>query len=147
MSTKSEASPPAGPPIRVVLGNPGLDGHDRGLKVVARALSEAGMEVIYLPLRMTVERLAIAAVQEDADVVGISNLSATLVTACSRIQELLRDAGADDVLIVCGGIVTATDRMTLRGLGIEGVFGPGTDTREIIAFIRDRVSARNGSRG
>jgi methylmalonyl-CoA mutase C-terminal domain/subunit len=139
MSAGSDASSPHNPPIRVVLGNPGLDGHDRGLKVVARALCDGGMEVVYLPLRQTVEQLAAAAVQEDADVVGISNLSATLVTACSRTQQLLRDAGADDVLIICGGIVTAADRAALNDLGIEGIFGPGTDTREIVAFIRSHV--------
>lgn len=126
-------------PIRVLLCNPGLDGHDRGVKVVARALRDAGMEVIYLPLRTTVEQVVSVALQEDVDVVGISNLSSTLVGTCERVRKLLCEAGAEDVLIVAGGTVLARDREALNALGIRGVFGPGTNTAEIVAFIRDAV--------
>ena len=122
--------------IRVLLCNPGLDGHDRGVKVVARALRDAGMEVIYLPLRTTVEHVVDVAVQEDADVVGISNLAATLVPICRRVVELLRQAGRDDVLLVAGGTVLAEDREQLRAIGIDGVFGPGSHVSQIVEFIK-----------
>ena len=125
--------------IRVLLCNPGLDGHDRGVKVVARALRDAGMEVIYLPLRTSVEELVDVAVQEDVDVVGISNLSASLVTICRNVKERLAAAGMDDVLIVAGGTVLNEDRAALAAEGIEGVFGPGSDTRDIIGFIDGHV--------
>lgn len=127
-------------PIRVLLCNPGLDGHDRGIKVVARALRDAGMEVVYLPLRTTVEQVASVAVQEDVDVVGISNLSSTIVPTCERVKALLEEAGAGDILIVAGGTVLARDREALSALGIRGVFGPGTTTAEIVACIREAVS-------
>jgi methylmalonyl-CoA mutase, C-terminal domain len=126
-------------PIRVLLCNPGLDGHDRGIKVVARALRDAGMEVIYLPLRTSVEQMVNVAIQEDVDVVGISNLSASIVSVCERTRELLIKSGAEDVLIVAGGTVLARDREALTRVGIQGVFGPGTDTREIVRFIRTSV--------
>ncbi len=128
-------------PIRVLLCNPGLDGHDRGVKVVARALRDAGMEVIYLPLRTSVEQAVSVAIQEDVDVVGISNLSSTLVQTCERVKRLLGEAGADDVLVVAGGTVLARDREALKAIGLRGVFGPGTSTADIVAFIRDGVSA------
>jgi methylmalonyl-CoA mutase C-terminal domain/subunit len=127
--------------IRVLLCNPGLDGHDRGVKVVARALRDAGMEVIYLPLRTSVAELVRVAVQEDVDVVGISNLSASLVSICRQVRSGLAAAGADDVLVVAGGTVLDEDRALLKREGIEGVFGPGSSTRDIIAFIRQNVSA------
>jgi methylmalonyl-CoA mutase C-terminal domain/subunit len=127
-------------PIRIVLGNPGLDGHDRGIKVVARALRDAGMEVIYLPLRTTVEQFVRIAVQEDADVVGISNLSATITDTCARVRRLLVEAGAGDVLVVAGGAVSPRDREALAGLGIRHVFGPGSDTRQIAEQIREAVN-------
>ena len=125
--------------LRVLLANPGLDGHDRGIKVVARALRDAGMEVIYLPLRTQVEELVRVALQEDVDVVGVSNLSASLVTICTEVHRRLAESGAGDVLIVAGGTVLDEDRQALAQLGIEGVFGPGSDTRAIIEFIRARA--------
>lgn len=125
--------------IRVLLCNPGLDGHDRGAKVVARALRDSGMEVIYLPLRTAIEKVVDVAIQEDVDVVGISNLSATIVDTCSRTQALLLQAGVDDVLVVTGGTVVADDKKELSKLGIEGVFGPGTPTSDIVRFIRRHV--------
>lgn len=127
--------------LRVLLCNPGLDGHDRGVKVVARALRDAGMEVIYLPLRTTVEQVVEVAVQEDVDVVGISNLAATLVPICTRIDALLKEAGRDDVLITAGGTVLAEDKEQLRAIGIEGVFGPGSDVNDIIRFIKQQKAA------
>jgi methylmalonyl-CoA mutase C-terminal domain/subunit len=132
--------------IRVLLCNPGLDGHDRGVKVVARALRDAGMEVIYLPLRTSVDEVVRVAVQEDVDVVGISNLSASLVSTCRQVRQGLARAGAEDVLIVAGGTLLDEDRALLRQEGITGVFGPGTATRDIVAFIRQNVpSERRGS--
>lgn len=124
---------------RVLLCNPGLDGHDRGVKVVARALRDHGMEVVYLPLRTSIEQTVTAALQEDVDVVGISNLSATLVSTCQRVQALLCEAGADDVLIVAGGTVIPRDREALSAIGIDGVFGPGTDLGEIVQYIERNV--------
>lgn len=134
-------------PIRVLLCNPGLDGHDRGIKVVARALRDAGMEVVYLPLRSSVEQVLAVALQEDVDVVGISNLSSTLVRTCERVTRLLAEAGADDVLVVAGGTVLGRDREAMRALGVEGVFGPGTRTADIVTFIQGAVSRRAEERG
>lgn len=125
--------------LRVLLCNPGLDGHDRGIKIVARALRDAGMEVIYLPLRTSVEELVRAALQEDVDVVGISNLAASLVSVCRRVKAGLAAAGADDVLIVAGGTLLDEDREALAQDGIGGVFGPGSDTRDIVRFIEDHA--------
>lgn len=136
-----EQSRVAGSRIRVLLCNPGLDGHDRGMKVVGRGLRDAGMEVIYLPLRTPVDEVVRVAVQEDVDVVGVSNLSATLVSTCGRLVEGLAAAGADDVLIVCGGTVLADDRQALAGFGIHGVFGPGSRIDDIVRFIREQVPA------
>lgn len=124
-------------PIRVLLGKPGLDGHDRGVKVVARALRDAGFEVIYLGLRGTPAEIVAAAVQEDVDVVGISNLSAALVPLCRQVKEALEAAGAGSIRILAGGTVLEEDVAELRAMGIDGVFGPGTDTAEIVAFIRE----------
>lgn len=129
--------------LRVLLANPGLDGHDRGIKVVARALRDAGMEIIYLPLRTPVEEVVRVALQEDVDVVGISNLSANLVSICTELRRRLNEAGANDILIVAGGTVLNEDRDALTTLGIDGVFGPGSNTRDIVQFIRSHViSAR-----
>ncbi|MFQ5854888.1 MAG: cobalamin B12-binding domain-containing protein [Anaerolineae bacterium] len=122
--------------IRVLVAKPGLDGHDRGAKVVARALRDAGMEVIYTGIRQTPEMIAEAALQEDVDVVGLSILSGAHMALFPRIIELLEEYGLDDVLIVAGGIIPDEDVPRLREMGIKGVFGPGTSTREIIAFIR-----------
>ncbi|MCL6430410.1 MAG: cobalamin B12-binding domain-containing protein [Anaerolineae bacterium] len=131
--------------IRVLIAKPGLDGHDRGAKVVARALRDAGMEVIYTGLRQTPEMIAEAALEEDVDVVGLSILSGAHLTLLPRTVELLRKAGMDDVLVVAGGIIPDEDVPALQAAGISRVFGPGTPTEEIIAYIREAVSARRPS--
>ena len=123
--------------IRVIIAKPGLDGHDRGAKVIARALRDEGMEVIYTGLRQTPEQIVEAALQEDAGVIGLSILSGAHNHVCPRVMELLRDKGLDDVLVVLGGIVPDVDRPGLRALGIEGVFPPGTPMRDIVNFIRE----------
>ena len=125
--------------IRVIIAKPGLDGHDRGAKVIARALRDAGMEVIYTGLRQTPEQIVDAAVQEDADVIGLSILSGAHNHICPRVVELLKARKVDDVLVVVGGIVPDVDVPKLHALGITGVFPPGTFTQQIIDFIRDHV--------
>jgi len=132
--------------IRVLVAKPGLDGHDRGAKVIARALRDAGMEVIYTGLRQTPEMIVNSALQEDVDVIGISNLSSSLVSICTEVRRLLHAHDADDVLLVAGGTVLDEDRTALRAIGIEGVFGPGTNTSDIAAFIRSHVDAERGDR-
>ena len=127
------------PPIRVVLAKLGLDGHDRGLKVVARILRDAGMEVVYLGLRQTTETIVDAVEQEDADVVGISMLNAGHLTLGPRIVDALADAGLD-VPVVIGGIVPDEDRQALADAGIAGVLGPGAPAEEVVAGIRDAVA-------
>jgi methylmalonyl-CoA mutase C-terminal domain/subunit len=122
--------------IRVLVAKPGLDGHDRGAKVVARALRDAGMEVIYTGIRQTPEMIAEAALQEDVDVVGLSILSGAHMALCPRVIELLNAEGLDDVMVLVGGIIPDDDVTPLRELGVKGVFGPGTGTQEIIDFIR-----------
>ena len=129
------------PPIRVVLAKLGLDGHDRGLKVVARILRAAGMEVVYLGLRQTTETIVDAVEQEDADVVGISMLNAGHLTLGPRIVDALAEAGLD-VPVVIGGIVPDEDRPALADAGVAGVLGPGAPTDEVVAGIRDAVAAR-----
>lgn len=126
--------------IRVLIAKPGLDGHDRGAKVVARALRDAGMEVIYTGIRQTPEMVAEAALQEDVDVVGLSILSGAHLALFPRITQLLKEYGLDDVLIVAGGIIPNEDVPRLREMGIKGVFGPGTSTQEIIDFIRREMA-------
>jgi len=126
--------------IRVLVAKPGLDGHDRGAKVIARALRDAGMEVVYTGIRQTPEMIAEAALQEDVDVVGLSILSGAHLALFPRIVELLREYGMDDVLIVAGGIIPDEDVPVLRDLGVGGVFGPGTPTDAIIDFVRQNVS-------
>ena len=121
--------------IRVLVAKPGLDGHDRGAKVVARALRDAGMEVIYTGLRQTPEMIAEAALQEDVDVVGLSILSGAHTTLFPRIINLLKENGLDDVLVVAGGIIPDEDVPALKEMGIRGIFGPGTSTEEIVKFI------------
>ncbi|MFQ5341378.1 MAG: cobalamin B12-binding domain-containing protein [Anaerolineae bacterium] len=131
--------------IRVLVAKPGLDGHDRGAKVVARALRDAGMEVIYTGIRQTPEMIAEAALQEDVDVVGLSILSGAHMALFPRIVELLKEYGVDDVLIVAGGIIPDEDVPRLQALGVKGVFGPGTSTQDIIRFIRREIEqAPNG---
>ena len=125
--------------IRVLIAKPGLDGHDRGAKVIARALRDAGMEVIYTGIRQTPEMIAEAALQEDVDVVGLSILSGAHMALFPRIVDLLHENDLDDVLVVAGGIIPDEDVPILHEMGIEGVFGPGTPTDEIVDFIRERV--------
>jgi methylmalonyl-CoA mutase C-terminal domain/subunit len=125
--------------IRVLVAKPGLDGHDRGAKVIARALRDAGMEVIYTGLRQTPEMIAAAALQEDVDAVGISILSGAHNTLCPRIVKLLRDNGMDDTLVVVGGIVPQEDIPKLKEKGISEVFLPGTSTEDIVVFLENNV--------
>lgn len=125
--------------IRVLVAKPGLDGHDRGAKVVARALRDAGMEVIYTGIRQTPEMIAEAALQEDVDVVGLSILSGAHMALFPRIVELLRQNGMNDVLVVAGGIIPDEDMATLKEMGISAIFGPGTSTQDIVAFIEQNV--------
>jgi methylmalonyl-CoA mutase C-terminal domain/subunit len=130
--------------IRVLIAKPGLDGHDRGAKVIARALRDAGMEVIYTGLRQTPEMIASAAVQEDVDVIGLSILSGAHNTICPRLMELLRTKGVTDVTVLIGGIIPDADIPALKQAGIAEVFLPGTTTQAIIDFIRERAAARQG---
>lgn len=128
--------------IRVVIAKPGLDGHDRGAKVIARALRDAGMEVIYTGLRQTAEQIVAAALQEDADVIGLSILSGAHMHICPRVMELLRDKHLDDVLVVVGGIIPDVDIAKLNEIGIRGVFLPGTPMQEIVDFITRHARSR-----
>ncbi len=129
--------------IRVLVAKPGLDGHDRGAKVIARALRDAGMEVIYTGLRQTPEMIAAAALQEDVDAVGISILSGAHNTLCPRIVNLLRENGMDDTLVLVGGIVPHEDIAKLKSNGISEIFLPGTSTEDIVTFIRENVRSEN----
>ncbi len=126
--------------IRVVVAKPGLDGHDRGAKVIARALRDAGMEVIYTGLHQTPEQIVETVIQEDADAVGISILSGAHMTLVPRILDLLRAEGADDVLVVVGGTIPAEDADNLRKQGVAEVFGPGAPTAAIVEFLQARVT-------
>jgi methylmalonyl-CoA mutase C-terminal domain/subunit len=126
--------------IRVLVAKPGLDGHDRGAKVIARALRDAGMEVVYTGIRQTPEMIAEAALQEDVDVVGMSILSGAHMALFPRVMEMLRDNDMDDVLVVAGGIIPDEDVPALKEMGITGIFGPGTPTDEIVTFIRENVA-------
>jgi methylmalonyl-CoA mutase, C-terminal domain len=128
--------------IRVVIAKPGLDGHDRGAKVIARALRDAGMEVIYTGLRQTPEQIVAAALQEDADAIGLSILSGAHMHICPRVMELLEEKGLKDVLVVVGGIIPDVDIPKLREIGVQGIFLPGTPMQEIIDFISQNVRPR-----
>jgi len=128
--------------IRVVIAKPGLDGHDRGAKVIARALRDAGMEVIYTGLRQTPEQIVGAALQEDADVIGLSILSGAHNYICPRVMELLKEKGLDDVLVVIGGIIPDVDIQKMQQIGIKGVFLPGTPMQAIVEFINANVRTR-----
>jgi methylmalonyl-CoA mutase C-terminal domain/subunit len=130
------------PKIRVLIAKPGLDGHDRGAKVIARALRDAGMEVVYTGLRQTPEMIAEAALQEDVDVVGLSILSGAHLTLVPRACDLLRKQGLDHVLVCVGGIVPEEDIPALKEAGVAAVFGPGTSTEAVVAFIKDNVKPR-----
>lgn len=131
--------------IRVVIAKPGLDGHDRGAKVIARALRDAGMEVIYTGLRQTPEQVVAAALQEDADVIGLSILSGAHTHICPRVMDLVRQHGLDDVLVVVGGIIPDLDVPKLEAVGIKGIFRPGSAMKEIVGFIEQNVRARRNS--
>src|SRR5213075_2344675 len=128
---------------RVVIAKPGLDGHDRGAKVIARALRDAGMEVIYTGLRQTPEQIVAAALQEDADAIGLSILSGAHMHICPRVMELLKEKGLDDVLVVVGGIIPDIDIPKLREIGVKGIFLPGTPMQEIVDFIGANARAKS----
>ncbi len=130
--------------IRVLVAKPGLDGHDRGAKVVASALRDAGMEVIYTGLHQTPEMIVNAAIQEDVDVVALSILSGAHMTMFPRVLKLLKEAGADDVVVTGGGVIPAEDMAELAKMGVDRLFGPGSDTREIAAYIREIVATKRG---
>ena len=130
--------------VRVVIAKPGLDGHDRGAKVIARALRDAGMEVIYTGLRQTPEQIVAATLQEDADVIGLSILSGAHMHICPRIVELLRERSMTDVLVVVGGIIPDVDIPKLNALGITGIFLPGTPMQTIVEFIKRHARTRAG---
>jgi methylmalonyl-CoA mutase C-terminal domain/subunit len=127
--------------IRVIVAKPGLDGHDRGAKVVARALRDAGMEVIYTGLHQTPEQIVAAALQEDADVIGLSVLSGAHMTLCARVMELLAERDATDIIVVVGGIIPASDIPELKRLGVAEVFTPGSPTPAIADWIREHARA------
>jgi methylmalonyl-CoA mutase C-terminal domain/subunit len=128
--------------IRVVIAKPGLDGHDRGAKVIARALRDAGMEVIYTGLRQTPEQIVGAALQEDADVIGLSILSGAHMHICPRVMQLLQERGLTDVRVVIGGIIPDVDIPRLREMGVAGIFLPGTPMQHIVTFINANVRPR-----
>src|SRR3954451_4969865 len=128
--------------IRVLVAKPGLDGHDRGAKVIARALRDAGMEVIYTGLRQTPEMIAAAALQEDVDAVGVSILSGAHNTLCPRIVQLLREKGMDNVLVLVGGIVPQEDLLNLKEQGVPEVFLLGISTEDIVKFLHENVNPR-----
>jgi methylmalonyl-CoA mutase C-terminal domain/subunit len=130
--------------IRVVVAKPGLDGHDRGAKIIARALRDAGMEVIYTGLHQTPEQIAATVIEEDADAVGLSILSGAHMTLVPRVVEALVEQGAEDVVVTVGGTIPADDIPELKGLGVAEVFTPGAATDEIVEFLRDAVVARSG---
>jgi methylmalonyl-CoA mutase C-terminal domain/subunit len=129
--------------IRVVVAKPGLDGHDRGAKIIARALRDAGMEVIYTGLHQTPEQIAETVIQEDADAVGLSILSGAHMTLVPKVVELLKAQGVDDVLVTVGGTIPADDIPELKQLGVAEVFTPGAGTDDIVEFIQERATARH----
>ena len=131
--------------IRVVVAKPGLDGHDRGAKVVARALRDAGMEVIYTGLHQTPEQIVDAAIQEDADLIGLSILSGAHMTLFQRVLEMLRERGADDIVVFGGGIIPDADIPVLKEMGVAELFTPGTPTQQIVEWIRSRVESSAGA--
>jgi methylmalonyl-CoA mutase, C-terminal domain len=127
--------------IRVVVAKPGLDGHDRGAKIVARALRDAGFEVIYTGLHQTPEQIVATAVQEDADAVGLSVLSGAHNYLFKRVLELLKEKGAEDIAVFGGGIIPAEDILALKAMGVKELFTPGTSTQDIVRFVRDNIRA------
>ncbi len=126
-------------PIRVLVAKPGLDGHDRGAKIIARALRDAGMEVIYTGIRQTPEMIVEAAIQEDVDAVLMSILSGAHMAIFPRVMELFKENGVDDVLVAAGGILPDEDIPAIKKMGIQGCFGPGTSTEKIITFVRNNI--------
>jgi methylmalonyl-CoA mutase C-terminal domain/subunit len=130
-----------GSKIRVVVAKPGLDGHDRGAKIIARALRDAGMEVIYTGLHQTPEQIAETVIQEDAHAVGLSILSGAHMTLVPRVVDLLKQQGADDVIVTVGGTIPADDISELKQMGVSEVFTPGSSTQEIVDYIRAAVAA------
>ncbi|MEZ4670520.1 MAG: cobalamin B12-binding domain-containing protein [Anaerolineae bacterium] len=130
--------------IRVLVAKPGLDGHDRGAKVIARALRDAGMEVIYTGLRQTPEMIAEAALQEDVDCVGLSILSGAHMALVPRIRQLMDENGLNDVALLIGGIIPDEDIAGLKTMGVSGVFGPGTNTADIVAHIHQLIGTKSG---
>jgi methylmalonyl-CoA mutase C-terminal domain/subunit len=133
---------PTAAPIRVLVAKPGLDGHDRGAKVIARALRDAGMEVIYTGLRQTPEMIVSAAIQEDVDCIGLSILSGAHNVIVPRIAQLLREQHAEDILLVLGGTIPEEDQAKLKENSVSAIFGPGTPLESTIAFIRENVKPR-----
>jgi methylmalonyl-CoA mutase, C-terminal domain len=129
-------------PIRVLIAKPGLDGHDRGAKVIARALRDAGMEVIYSGLRQTPEQIVAAAIQEDVDVVGLSILSGAHNVLFPEVMRLLKEKGGEDIVVLAGGIIPDKDITGLKALGIRGIFLPGTPTQTLVEFIRKEAGGR-----
>jgi methylmalonyl-CoA mutase C-terminal domain/subunit len=132
----------ADPKIKVIIAKPGLDGHDRGVKIVARALVEAGMEVVYLGLQQTPESIVQAAIEEDADVIGLSILSGAHMTHFKRVKELMEKSGLGDRLLTGGGIIPTKDQEKLKELGVGKVFGPGEDIQDIVEYIRKTIQER-----
>lgn len=143
--TEEQAGSDAGRKIRVLIAKPGLDGHDRGAKVIARALRDAGMEVIYTGLHQTPEMIAEAAMQEDVDAVGLSILSGAHMALFPRVVEEMRKRGLDDVLIYAGGIIPDDDIPAIKEMGVAGVFGPGTPMEETVRFVRENVTPRHAA--
>ena len=129
--------------VRVLVAKPGLDGHDRGAKIIARALRDAGMEVIYTGIRQTPEMIVEAALQEDVDVIGLSILSGAHMVLFPQILDGLHENDMDDVSVIAGGIIPEADRLELEKLGLKAVFGPGTSTSEIVSFVRNLVTEKN----
>ncbi|KJY40109.1 MULTISPECIES: cobalamin B12-binding domain-containing protein [Streptomycetaceae] len=128
-------------PIRVVVAKPGLDGHDRGAKVIARALRDAGMEVIYTGLHQTPEQVVDTAIQEDADGIGLSILSGAHMSLCTRVLELLKERDAADIKVFCGGIIPPEDIVELKAMGVADIFTPGTPTTEVVAWVTANLRA------
>jgi methylmalonyl-CoA mutase C-terminal domain/subunit len=141
--TQVQPGEDAGRKIRVLIAKPGLDGHDRGAKIIARALRDAGMEVIYTGLHQTPEMIAEAALQEDVDAVGLSILSGAHMALFPRIVEEMKKRGLDDVLIYAGGIIPDEDIPAIKEMGVAGVFGPGTPMEEAVRFVRENVTPRH----
>jgi methylmalonyl-CoA mutase, C-terminal domain len=140
---ESADEPGAQRKIRVVVAKPGLDGHDRGAKIIARALRDAGMEVIYTGLHQTPEQIAATVIQEDADAIGLSILSGAHMTLVPRVVDLLREQGAEDVVLTVGGTIPNDDIPELKRLGVAEIFTPGASTDEIVEFIREAVGGRD----